>query len=164
MSATVATVTAAAIEAGSIVTAIQRVRMMPGPLGLDSPLVPGPELPPLAFWYAWMDLVGDRAAGRPSTAYLLERCMDRRLEELWGLWWLTLHRDVGQWLVHRARVYVHDAGYTLVSACLLSLPWTGPSDAVMPVVEAEPGRHVARCVTCAELTDSARTGPIPASA
>lgn len=142
-------------DAAAIGAPVEPVRMMPGPLGLDSPPVPDDgEVLPLGLWHAWMDLVDDRAAGRASTPYLLERAMGRRLEELWGLWWLAHHRDVNQRLLHRARVCrVLDGGETLVSACGLTLPWGGPDPNIVlrvDVPQLPENAGLVQCAPCAE--------------
>lgn len=124
------------------------VRIISGLLGADSPAA-DPSMAP-GRWHAWLDLVACRAAGRPVPRPALDVALDSHLEASWDLWWLTLHLAEQQWLVHRARVYGHDGGDTLVSACRLTAPWSGPSPQIMPVAEGTPPEHWARCAMCAD--------------
>lgn len=134
---------------------VDPVRIMPGPLGLDSPFVPAdPDDLPFSRWCAWMDLVADRAAGHPSPQHVIVDALGARPPRLWGLWWLAHHRDVNQRLLHRARVCrVLDGGETLVSACGLTLPWGGPDPNIVlrvDVPQLPENAGLVQCAPCAE--------------
>lgn len=123
-------------------------RVVGGPLGVDSPIAEASLRPDR--WHAWWDLTDARRAGRPVRRDVLELAMGRPLEALWGLGWLTHHHALGRSLMHLARVYSHDSGETLVSACLLTAAWVGPSDNVRPLVQLPRDLPVARCTVCSE--------------
>ena len=134
---------------------VDPVRIMPGPLGADSPYVPAdPDDLPLSRWHAWMDLVADREAGQPSPQHVIRDAVGRPPHPAWGLWWLTLHRDVDRRLLHRARVtIVLDGSEMLLAACGLSLPWVGPDPNIVPrqaVPELPESAGLVQCAPCAE--------------
>lgn len=125
-----------------------RALVVLGPLGTDSPYAD--EALPLSVWHAWLDIGDDRAAGHCSPRWRLEDALGKRLEPMWGLWWH--HRTpVGGWQIHRARVYcgVH-SGDTVVSACLLSAPFTGPGDTIRAVASVTPDETWPRCAVCTD--------------
>jgi len=124
-------------------------RVVPGPLGIDSPVADS-SLPPDR-WHAWWDVAEDRAAGRPTDRHTLQNALGRPLEDLWGLGWTTTDRHTHRKVLHCARVYAHDNGETLVSACRLTRAWSGPAydHALMATARTWPG--IARCTACAEV-------------
>ena len=94
-------------------------RLLPGPDGEDSPILPGRGEPPLQAWVweVWTRIAADRAAGRPTDLHYLAAALELDSAPPWHLWWDRPHRGPEP-LTHRASL----VGRTLVTACGYSTP------------------------------------------
>lgn len=91
------------------------VRLLPGPEAADSPELADDVLVPVWAWDAWLRVVDDRIAGRPTPLSIVRAALDVD-EPSWNLWWDRDHpRGV---LTHRAAL----VDRTLVAFCGYSTP------------------------------------------